>query len=105
MPAKEALSDGLIDEIIEGDLIAGAIAFARKVVAEKRPLKRVRDMEEKLAPFRANPEKFARSRRKSRKRARGLNAPMAAVEAVRWTLDVPFDAALKQRARHIHPAC
>ena len=65
IPAQDALSVGLIDEIIEGDLIEGAIAFARKVVAEKRPLKRVRDMEEKLAPFRSNPEKFAEAARKS----------------------------------------
>jgi 3-hydroxyacyl-CoA dehydrogenase len=96
IPAKDALSVGLIDEIIEGDLMAGAVAFARKVVAEKRPLKRVRDMEEKLAPFRSNPEKFAEAAANLGKRARGLDAPTAAIEAVRWTLDVPIDAALKQ---------
>ena len=97
IPAKDALSVGLIDEIVEGDLIAGAVAFARKVVAEKRPLKRVRDMEEKvLAPFRSNPEKFAEAAANLGKRARGLDAPTAAIEAVRWTLDVPIDAALKQ---------
>src|SRR5205085_9745245 len=34
----------LFDEIVAGDLLEGALAFARKVVAEKRPLKRVRDL-------------------------------------------------------------
>ncbi len=34
----------LFDEFIEGDLLEGALAFASKVVAEKRPLVRVRDL-------------------------------------------------------------
>jgi len=45
--AKESLADGLIDEIIEGDLEAGAIEFAKKVLAEGRPLKKVSEMNEK----------------------------------------------------------
>src|SRR5436190_2068911 len=43
-PQSGARGDVLFDEIVEGDLLAGAQAFARKVVAEKRPLKRVRDL-------------------------------------------------------------
>jgi 3-hydroxyacyl-CoA dehydrogenase len=34
----------LFDTFIEGDLLAGAIAFAHQVVAEKRPLARIRDL-------------------------------------------------------------
>src|SRR2546421_10808623 len=45
IPAKAALENGLVDEIIEGDLIAGAVAFARKGLAEKRPVGRVKDPE------------------------------------------------------------
>lgn len=96
IPAKEAFALGLVDEIVEGDLIAGAVAFARKVVAEKRPLKRVRDMEDKLKPFRDNPEKFDEVAAGFGKRVRGLDAPKAAIEAVRMTLDVPIDEALKR---------
>ena len=91
IPAKDALAHGLIDEIIEGDLMAGAIAFARKVIAEKRPLQRVRDREDKLAPFRDQPEKFVEAAARLGKRLAGLDAPKAAIEAVRWTLDVPID--------------
>ncbi|MCC6946661.1 MAG: enoyl-CoA hydratase/isomerase family protein [Bradyrhizobiaceae bacterium] len=96
IPAKDALAVGLVDEIVEGDLVAGAVAFARKVVAEKRPLRRVRDMEEKLAAFRADPAKFDEVAARLGKRSRGLDAPKAAIEAVRWTLDVPIDEALKR---------
>jgi 3-hydroxyacyl-CoA dehydrogenase len=94
--APQALKDGLIDEIVEGDLTKGAIAFAQKVVAEKRPLKRVSDMEEKLASIRANPDSYGEIAAKAVGRAKGLKAPMAAVEAIKWTLDVPFAEATKR---------
>src|SRR5947209_15662206 len=57
IPAKGALAVGLVDEIVEGDLVAGAVAFARRVLAEKRPLTRVRDREDKLAELRADPSR------------------------------------------------
>ena len=52
IPALEALDAGLVDEIVEGDLVAGAIAFARRIVAEKRALVLVRNRDEKLASAR-----------------------------------------------------
>jgi len=99
VPAQQALADGLIDEIVEGDLTAAAVAFARRVLAEKRPLRRVRDLEGKIEPLRANPEKFAELAATNTKRSRGLHAPARAIEALRWTLDVPFDEAVtRERA-------
>jgi 3-hydroxyacyl-CoA dehydrogenase len=96
IPAKQALEIGLVDEIIEGDLVAGAVAFARKVLAEKRPLVRVKDREDKLKDVRANPAKFDEIVAQSAKKTRGLHAPAAAIEAVRMTLDVPIDEAQKR---------
>jgi 3-hydroxyacyl-CoA dehydrogenase len=99
VPAQQALADGLIDEIAEGDLTAAAVAFARRVLAEKRPLRRVRDLEDKIEPLRANLEKFAELAAANTKRSRGLHAPARAIEALRWTLDVPFDEAVtRERA-------
>ena len=44
--AKTAHAAGLIDEIVpEGELRAAAVALAKKIVAEKRPLRKVRDLE------------------------------------------------------------
>ncbi len=96
IPAKDALAAGLVDEIVEGDLVAGAVAFARKVVAEKRPLVRVKDREDKLKDVRANPAKFDEIVAQHAKKTRGLHAPAAAIEAVRMTLDTPIDAAQKR---------
>src|SRR5215472_6359605 len=45
--AAEALADGIVDEIVEGDLIPAAIAFARRVTAEGRPLRLVRNRDGK----------------------------------------------------------
>ena len=42
IPAAQALDYGLVDAIVEGDVTEGAIAFARRVLAEKRPLRRAR---------------------------------------------------------------
>ena len=47
--AAEALADGIVDEIAEGDLDRSGVAFARRVVAEQRPLRLVRDRDDKLA--------------------------------------------------------
>jgi 3-hydroxyacyl-CoA dehydrogenase len=96
IPAKDALAAGLVDEIIEGDLVAGAVAFARKVLAEKRPLIRVKDREDKLKEVRANPAKFDEIVAQHAKKTRGLHAPAAAIEAMRLTLDTPIDEAQKK---------
>ena len=51
VPGKAAAAMGLVDELVEeGKLREGAIAFARKVVAENWPLKKVRDREVKADP-------------------------------------------------------
>ncbi|MFP5307009.1 MAG: 3-hydroxyacyl-CoA dehydrogenase NAD-binding domain-containing protein, partial [Gammaproteobacteria bacterium] len=44
VPAQQLAQTQLFDEIVAGDLQSGALAFAGKVVAEKRALKRVRDL-------------------------------------------------------------
>jgi 3-hydroxyacyl-CoA dehydrogenase len=93
IPAAQARDYGLVDEIVDGDVTEGAIAFARRVLAEKRPLTRARDMEEKLKPYRDNPRLFDEVVAKSARRTRGLAAPAAAIECVRWSFELPFDEA------------
>ena len=98
--AKDALANGLIDAIAEGDVAQAAIDFAKKVVAEKKPLRRVRDTDDKLAELRDNPDKFKELAANYLKRSRGLNAPMAAVEALRLAIDTPIDEGLRlERAK------
>src|SRR5215216_5149261 len=89
-PVEELKEDGVVDAIVTGDVVKEAIAFARKVVAENRPLTRVRDREDRLAAARADPSGFTRAADATTKRARGLRAVAACVESVRNSFDKPF---------------
>ena len=96
IPADQALAAGLIDDIADGDLRAAGIAFAQRVLAEKRPLVKARDRDDKLAALRADAKQFDELAAPYLKRGRGLEAPKAAIEALRWTLDLPVGDALKR---------
>lgn len=93
--AADALKNGLIDEVVDGDPAVGGEAFARKVLAEKRPLRKLRDDDSKLAAAKADKSIFTNAAAAANKRNRGLEAPLAAAEAVSHSLDQPFDQALK----------
>ena len=95
IPAPKALKEGVIDEIVEGDLAEGAIAFAKKVLAENRPLRQVSAMTEKIDEARSKPEIFADYRKQLAKRARGFEAPEACVKAVEAAVNKPFAEGLK----------
>jgi 3-hydroxyacyl-CoA dehydrogenase len=91
--AAEARGDGIIDEIVEGNLTAAAIDFARLIVLEGRPLRLVRDREEKLIG-----EGFADAAEALTRRLRGREAPAACVEAVRNAIVLPFEDGLKRES-------
>ncbi len=93
--ATEAQKNGLIEEVIDGTPAVGGEAFARKVLAEKRPLRKLRDDDSKLAAAKADKSIFTNAAAAANKRTRGLEAPLAAAEAVSHSLDQPFDQALK----------
>jgi 3-hydroxyacyl-CoA dehydrogenase len=93
--AQDALKNGLIDEIVDGPA-SGAEAFARKILAEQRPLRRLRDDDSKLAAAKADRSIFTNAVAANTKRARGLEAPFAAADAVGAAIDLPFDEGLKK---------
>ncbi|MBR0957939.1 3-hydroxyacyl-CoA dehydrogenase NAD-binding domain-containing protein [Bradyrhizobium japonicum] len=93
--AAEALKNGLIEEIIEGPA-SGGEAFVRKLLAEKRPLRRLRDDDSKLAAAKADRSIFTNAVAAMTKKSRGLEAPFAAADAVGYAIDFPFDEGLKK---------
>ncbi len=94
--AKTAAAAGLIDELVtEGELKAGAIAFATKIVNERRPLRKVRDLDEKILPARGKSELFDEFRKASARKARGFLAPEYCVRAVEAAVNLPFDEGMK----------
>src|SRR5438128_2025027 len=94
--ADEALKHGLIDAIVEGDLTAAAVAFAEKVLDERRPLKKIRDLDDKLAAVRGKPEVFAEFRKSVARQTRGFKAPENIVKAVEAAVSLPFETGLKR---------
>jgi 3-hydroxyacyl-CoA dehydrogenase len=82
---------GLFDEIVEGDLREGAIAFARKV-GDARPLPRVRDRPAEHPDAEAF---FAFARANVAAATRNFPAPLKCVEAVAAAVSKPFEEGLK----------
>jgi 3-hydroxyacyl-CoA dehydrogenase len=94
--ADEALKVGLIDEIVDGDLAAAGAAFAEKIVREKRPLKKIRDLDDKIAAVRGKPEVFAEFRKSVARQTRGFRAPENCIKAVEAAVNLPFDQGMRR---------
>ena len=97
--ASDKAPAGLVDEIAQGDLLQAALAFAGKVIAEKRPLRRLRDEKAKLAGDAA--AFFAEARKRVAKESRGYPAPPKIVDCVEAAVNLPAEEGLKfERARY-----
>ncbi|MBI1260875.1 MAG: 3-hydroxyacyl-CoA dehydrogenase [Rhizobiales bacterium] len=96
VPARKCLEMGLVDELVEeGKLREGALAFAKKVLAEKRPLKKVRDLNDKVEAARGKPEIFAAFRKSIARKTRGFLAPEYNIQCIEAAVNQPFDEGLK----------
>jgi len=94
--ADEALRVGLIDEIVQGDLAAAGVAFAEKILNERRPLRKIRDLTDKIDAARGKPEIFAEFRKSVARQTRGFRAPESIVKAVEAAVSLPFDQGIKR---------
>jgi 3-hydroxyacyl-CoA dehydrogenase len=76
--AKEAAAKGLIDETAADDgLLAAAVAFAKRVVTEGGPLRKVRDLQVEAAPG-----VFDAFRKANARKFRGYEAPEANIKCI-----------------------
>jgi 3-hydroxyacyl-CoA dehydrogenase len=90
IPASQALKLGIVDKLIEGDLLAGAVAFAQEVAGKPAPKTRARN--EKLGAAADNAMLFNDARDAVKKKQRGLKAPLAAIDAIEAATREPFEA-------------
>jgi 3-hydroxyacyl-CoA dehydrogenase len=96
VPAQECKAMGLVDEIVEeGKLRDGAIAFAHRIAAEGRPLKKVRESNDKVEAARGHPEIFADFRKANARRFRGFLAPEYNIRCIEAAVNQPFEEGLK----------
>ena len=102
VPAARALQTGAIDEIVAGDLRAGAVAFAHARAGGE--IRKTRDIpitpEQRAAGVAAGETARAALARS----ARGAKAPFAAVDAIEAAMTLPFDAG-SVREREIFADC
>jgi 3-hydroxyacyl-CoA dehydrogenase len=97
LKAEDALAAGIIDRLIEGDLLTGAVAFAREVAAA--PLRKTRERNEKLGSAEQNAPIFATARETARKKQRGVIAPLAAVDAIEAATKLPFEQGVEEEQK------
>ncbi len=91
--AAARLADtALIDQIIEGDLVEGAVLFAERAIADGKPLRRARDMKV-THPNPAGFLQFARNTISAT--SKNFPAPLKCWESVANSVSKPFDEAVK----------
>jgi 3-hydroxyacyl-CoA dehydrogenase len=82
----------LIDRLIEGDLLAGALAFAHEV-APARPMPRVRDLPAPVVP---DASLFDKARADMAKARRGLVSPQRVIDAVEIATQDDIDTGIRK---------
>ncbi|WP_290516066.1 3-hydroxyacyl-CoA dehydrogenase NAD-binding domain-containing protein [Alcanivorax sp.] len=90
--AKEALSLGLVDEMVSGDLLDGALAYTRQLLADNAPLRKLRD----LAVPDAQDGLFDQFEQSIARKQRGFKAPFSCIKAVKAAVELPFDKGVER---------
>ena len=98
VPAPQAKALGILDEVGD-DLLAGAVAFAEKLVAEGAPLRKIRDL-----PCEAEAGLFDNYRKANGRKFRGFLAPWKCIDCVEAAATLPFDEGLA-RERELFTEC
>jgi 3-hydroxyacyl-CoA dehydrogenase len=94
--SEEAFKLGYCSKLIEGDLVAGAVAFAREIVAQGAARPKIRDRSVDPASMPGGADAFfAQAREHVAKTYRGFPAPMKNLECVEAAVKKPFDEGMK----------
>jgi len=99
IPSPRALELGLVDALAD-DVVADAIAFARRAAQETRALRIVSDVADKITGV--NPDLFANFRRKIQAKARGQLAPFRIIDSIEAACTRPKDEAFRIEREYFH---
>lgn len=91
---------GFLDEVIDGDLRSGAIAFTRSLIVRGARPRRTGDMT--VAAETATPEIFERQRQQARRLYPNRNAGQVAVDAVLAATQMPFQQGLEYETKRVN---
>ncbi|HUT47862.1 MAG TPA: 3-hydroxyacyl-CoA dehydrogenase NAD-binding domain-containing protein [Alphaproteobacteria bacterium] len=98
--ADNAKALGAIDEVVEDDVLGAAIAYAQKLVADGTKPRRSSEQTKSIEAAKADPGLFEDFKKTLAQRQRNLEAPVAAVDAVKAATELEFSAG-QQRERDI----
>jgi 3-hydroxyacyl-CoA dehydrogenase len=91
-PASSFAGTALLDAVVEGDVVAAAMQFARQAVAEKMPLKRLRDIKLSMPEGEGF---FTFAHNSVNAVAKNFPAPAKCVDAVAAAVSQPFDEGIR----------
>ena len=94
--AADALAHGIIDAIVEGDLVEGAVAFARTKAAAGGPYPVTSARQDRLGTAETNAPHFDAARALARKIRPHQPAPLKAIDAIEAATRLPFDEGSRQ---------
>ncbi len=95
VPAAKALELGIVDEIVDADLEAAAIAYAEKLLADGTGPRAIRD----ITPEAAGPEVFDNFEKSIARKQRGFLAPFHIIKSIRAAFELPFDEGMAREEK------
>jgi 3-hydroxyacyl-CoA dehydrogenase len=90
--AQRAAEIGLVDKVVSGDLEEQALAYARELISNRSPVRKISELEVEAA----DAGLFDSYRADLAKRARGQNAPQRIVDCVEAAATLPFAQGLRK---------
>ena len=97
--APEALHNGIIDHLVPGDLLQGALAWTRDLLAKGRAPRKTRELSSNLGDNTVNGPLFAAAQLDAERRAPGRLAPLKAIEAVEAATRLLFEDGCKREEK------
>jgi 3-hydroxyacyl-CoA dehydrogenase len=99
IPAPAAKSLGIVDDVVDGDVVEGGIAFAQQVLADGGKTRKIRAESSKVEADRGNEQIFADARAQAARKMRGRFAPEMIIQCVEAAVNLAdFDAGMKVEA-------
>ena len=96
LSADKCLKSGLIDKLANEDqLLEDSISFAKEIVSDNKPLKKVRDIDEKVIAARGNDQLFSNFRNSIARKTRGFLAPEYNIQCIEAAVNKSFDEGVK----------
>ncbi len=100
--AEKAMKLGVIDHVVEDDLLSEAITFAKKMLDKGAPLRRLSDI--KIDPESIPESYYEEFRAANARKTRGFFAPERIISAVQAAAELPFEKGIK-RERELFIEC